>query len=68
MSVNYDLSKVLTPEYAGQWVALNEEQTKVLAAANNPGVAREEAIKKGENNPVIMLAVEDYGFFYPNIK
>ena len=60
-----DLTKVLTPKYAGKWVALNENETKVVAAADNPGKARDEAIKKGEKKPVIMFAVKDYGHLYP---
>lgn len=63
MIVNHDLTKVLTPKYANKWVAMNPQQTKVVATGKSPGEVLEKAQKKGIKKPVITYAVEDYGIF-----
>jgi len=63
--INHDLTKVLTPKYAGKWVAMNEQQTKVVASAKSPKEVMEKAKRKGIKRPVITLVVKDYGFLFP---
>lgn len=58
--VNHDLTKVLTPKYANKWVAMNPEQTRVVAVGGTPKAALEGAQKKGYKKPVMTFVVEDY--------
>ena len=60
--VNTDLTKVLSKKYANKWVALNTQQTKVVAFSESPGEVLKEALKNGVKNPVITFVIEDYGF------
>ncbi len=63
--INYDLTKVIKPEHDGKWIALNDDQTKVIASADDPGKARDEALKKGVKEPLVMIGMKDYGGLIP---
>ncbi|MEK7521268.1 MAG: DUF5678 domain-containing protein [Patescibacteria group bacterium] len=67
MVTNIDFTKILTPNYAGMWVAMDENETHVIAAARTPNEAIEEAKKQGIKNPVVTFVVEDYGNLIPAI-
>lgn len=60
--VNTDLTKVLSKKYANKWVALNTEQTRIVASSESPGEVLKEALKHGVKNPVITFVIEDYSF------
>lgn len=63
VKVNHDLTKILKPKYANKWVALNPEQTKVLAASKSPKGLLKIVEEKGYKNPIITYAVADYRVF-----
>lgn len=64
-SINTDLTRVLSSKYANKWVALNPEQTKIIASGRSPKAVLEAAQKKNIGQPVITLVVKDYGFLIP---
>lgn len=43
----------LNNEYRGFWVALDEEETRVVAAAKEAQTAYNEAIEKGIESPIL---------------
>lgn len=59
-TVNRDLTKVLSSRYAKKWVALNPQQTRVIASGNSPVKVLAAAKKQRISKPVITLAWEDY--------
>lgn len=61
--VNTDLTKVLSKKYANKWVALNAQQTKVLAASRSPKKLMEIINKRRHRDAVVTYAVEDYRVF-----
>ena len=63
--INTDLTRVLSPKYANRWVALNPEQTEVIASAKSPKAVLEAARKKNVKQPVITFVVKNYGFLIP---
>ena len=50
-----DLTELLEP-YLNQWVALSSDQTRVAGSGDTPASAIEDAIRKGENHPILMFA------------
>lgn len=58
--VNRDLTSVLSPRYANKWIALNPQQTRVVASGNSPDKVLATAKKKRVSKPVITFAWEDY--------
>lgn len=59
---NYDLSKLLA-SYKNGWVALNKEQTKVLAHADT-FAAINEKIKDYDPKKVVLSAVSDFYSYF----
>lgn len=59
---NYDLSHLLKP-YKHGWVALNKEQTQVIAHAET-FVAINDKIKDYDPNTVILSAVSDFQHYF----
>lgn len=49
---NLDFTKIFE-KYKGLWIALNQSLDNVLGANKNPKKAYDEALKKGEKNPVM---------------
>lgn len=49
---NIDFTKVFE-KYKGLWIALNQPLDNVLGADKNAKKAYDEAVKKGEKNPVM---------------
>ncbi|MBI3290306.1 hypothetical protein HYZ78_02830 [Candidatus Microgenomates bacterium] len=64
-SINTNLTKVLSPKYANKWVALDEEQKKVVSYGKSPKEALEKANKDGIKKPVVTFVIKDYGFLVP---
>ena len=52
-------------KYANKWVAMNSQQTKVVASASDPGKVLEKARRLGFRKPVITFVVKDYGYLIP---
>ena len=59
---NYDLSNLLAPYKTG-WVALNKEQTQVLAHADT-FAAINEKIKDYDPKEVVLSAVSDFYSYF----
>jgi hypothetical protein len=60
MKRNYDLTKVITKDHVGKWVALSQDQTKVLAVSEN----LEELEKQIDDDTVIVTKVKKPGVSY----
>ena len=44
---------IVPKEYAGQWIAWNQDRTHIVASGATPREARDAAIKAGELNPIL---------------
>lgn len=55
-----DLSKILEP-YSNQWVALSEDEKRVVAAGKTVKEALEKAKEKGEDSPILTKVPTEYG-------
>lgn len=65
VAVNYDLTKVIKPEHDGKWIALNDENTEVIAVGDDPVEVHNEAIKKGAKEPMVIIGLKDYRNLIP---
>lgn len=59
-TVNINLTTVLRPQYDRLWVALNEQQTKVVAKGKTVQYVVAALERKKIKNPVITYAMKDY--------
>lgn len=50
-----DLTKILRP-YRGEWVALSDDEKRVVGHGPTPEIALKQAHKKGERDPILMRA------------
>ncbi len=57
-----DLSKTLK-NYSNEWVALTYNQTKVVGRGKSPREAYNQALAKGEKNPILLRAPKDFGTY-----
>ncbi|MDO8518294.1 MAG: DUF5678 domain-containing protein [bacterium] len=57
---NYDFTKIIKPEHAGKWVALNTEQTKVIGYSDTYKALRDEVGKDG----VVFMKAQREGVSY----
>lgn len=57
-----DLSKILK-NYSNEWVALSYDQKKVVGRGEHPRQAHEQAVLKGEKDPVLVRAPKDFGTY-----
>jgi len=44
---------VVPKKYAGQWIAWNHQQTRIIAAGKTFAAAQQAAVNKGETNPLL---------------
>ena len=54
-----DISKLLSP-YAGKWVALNRDETKVIGSGATVEDAIHQAKENGEDHPIVIKAPDQY--------
>ena len=68
MSKPIDLSKILNP-FKGKWVALSNDETKVVASGDSLKEVRQKAIKKRENDPIIFKVPDGFikDYFYKQL-
>lgn len=59
-TANTNLTKVLLPRYNKEWVALNEQQTKVVAKGKTVEEVVAMITRQKIKNPVLTYAVKDY--------
>lgn len=59
-TVNINLTSVLRPQYDKLWVALNEQQTKVVAKGKTVQHVATVIEQKKIKNPVLTYVVKDY--------
>lgn len=57
-----DLSKTLK-NHSNEWVALSSNQKKVLGHGKHPRDAYNQALTKGEKNPILLRAPKDFGTY-----
>jgi hypothetical protein len=57
---NYDFTNVIKPEHAGKWIALNKEQTTIVAYADT----FKELQPKIEKKDVVLMKVGRPGVSY----
>ena len=57
-----DLSKILK-NCSNEWVALSSTQEKVVGRGERPRQAYEQAVLKGEKDPVLVRAPKDFGTY-----
>jgi len=57
-----DLSKILKP-YSNEWVALSEDEKKVVASGKTVKEVLQKAKVKGENSPILTKVPKDYCTF-----
>ncbi len=57
-----DLSRVLA-KYANRWVALSQDEKRVIASAKTPKKALTLALAKGETHPILMWAPKEHGAY-----
>lgn len=55
-----DLSKILEP-YSDEWVALSEDEERVVGSGKTIKEVLREAKEKGENAPIITKVPKEYG-------
>ncbi len=55
-----DLSKILEP-YSDEWVALSEDEKKVVGRGKELKQALEEARKQGVDSPIVTKVPKEYG-------
>lgn len=55
-----DLSKLIKSQHRQKWVALNQDQDRVLAFGKNLKVVLENAKQLGESKPILTFAVDNY--------
>jgi uncharacterized protein DUF5678 len=48
-----DLTEVLKNAPPGEWIALSEDQTRIVGVGETPGEAIEDARRNGEDNPFL---------------
>lgn len=63
--INTNLTKILSPQYINKWVALDEEQKKIISYGKSPKEVIEKASEVGVKRPVVTFVVKDYGFLVP---
>ena len=56
-----DLTKLLKP-YMGEWVALSQDEKRVLGHGKSIEEALTEAKEKGENHPFVIKVPDNHGF------
>lgn len=57
-----DLSEALK-NHSNEWVALSSNQKKVLGQGKHPRDAYNQALAKGEKNPILLRALKDFGTY-----
>lgn len=57
---NYDFTNIIKPEHAGKWIALNIEQTQVLACADT----YKELLEKVGKEEVVFMKIQQRGVSY----
>ena len=62
LKTTIDLSKILKP-YSNEWVALSEDEKRVVASGKTIKETLQEANKKGEKSPIITKVPKDYCSF-----
>ena len=62
VEINSDLTKLLKG-YSNEWVALSEDQTKVLGRVKSLKEALLQAKKRGCNNPILTRVPRHYGAY-----
>jgi len=60
MPVTYDISEVIKNAPRNCWIALNDEQTKVVGYGDTPDAAIDEAIRNGVENAVLLWSPEEW--------
>ena len=64
-----NLTEVLKPYAEGNlWVALNDDQTKVIGSGKTIKEAISLARKNSKENPVLIRADKDFSAYVPNIS
>lgn len=57
-----DLSKILK-DCSNEWVALSEDEKRVVSSGKTPREAHDRATKKGEGRPVLLRAPKNFGTY-----
>lgn len=57
-----DLSRILK-KYSNEWIALSNDQRRVLGRGKHPRDAYKKAVAKGEDKPILLRAPKDFGTY-----
>ena len=60
--ITIDLTKLLAP-YAGKWVALSADESRVVGSGSSIEHAMEQAKKSGETKPIIVRGPDQFSTF-----
>lgn len=58
-----NFSKLFKPKHYNKWVALDSDKTKVVAYGESLKEVVKKALKKGEEDPVVTVAIKNYSGF-----